>query len=117
MKEELLKRTFNSSKSTIYFINKLPRNTVNLTLRKQLLRSITSIGANYREALEAESKKDFIHKLAICKKEARESIYWLNLILENNPSIKKKLGPIIDESQQFVKIFASSIKKKKKNIL
>jgi len=58
-------------------------------LSKQLLRSGTSIGANVREAVNAESKKDFIHKLAIAQKECDESIYWLELLVETDCLNKK----------------------------
>jgi four helix bundle protein len=93
MKEIIIKRTFDLSCQTIDLIKLLPKNTTNYVLRKQLIRSASSIGANYREALEAESKRDFIHKLAISKKEARKTLYWLGLILYNNKSLEKILDP------------------------
>ena len=90
MKEKLLKRTFSLSQKAIDLIKTLPRDVVNQVIKKQFLRAITSIGANYREAIEAESRKDFIHKLQIVKKEARESLYWIGLIQYHNQTGKKR---------------------------
>ncbi len=116
MKEKIIKRTFDLACRVIDLLKLLPKNTTNYVLRKQLIRSASSIGANYREALEAESKKDFIHKLSISKKEARETLYWLGLILYNNKSLEKNIIPLVKEVKELVKIFASSIKTGKKRI-
>ena len=81
-KVELEKRTKEFSLQLIRFLESLPKNYLGEALGRQLLKSGTSIGANYREANRAESKADFIHKLAIAEKEASETVYWLELMLE-----------------------------------
>ncbi len=81
-KVELEKRTKEFSLQLIRFLESLPKNYLGESLGRQLLKSGTSIGANYREANRAESKADFIHKLAIVEKEASETLYWLELLLE-----------------------------------
>lgn len=84
-------------------------------LSKQLLRSGTSIGANVNEALSAESKKDFIHKLSISLKEARESEYWLRLLQQGNLS-NQKMDTHLEEAQRLIKILTSIIVTTKKNL-
>ena len=81
-KAELERRTKEFSLRLIRFLQSLPKNYLGEALGRQLLKSGTSIGANYREANRAESKADFIHKLAIVEKEASETLYWLELLLE-----------------------------------
>ena len=81
-KIELERRTKEFSLQLIRFLESLPKNYLGETQGRQLLKSGTSIGANYREANRAESKADFIHKLAIVEKEASETLYWLELMLE-----------------------------------
>ena len=81
-KAELEQRTKEFSLILIRFLQSLPKNYLGEVLGRQLLKSGTSIGANYREANRAESKADFIHKLAIGEKEASETLYWLELLLE-----------------------------------
>lgn len=73
----------------------------------QLIRSASSIGANYREANETDTKKDFKNRIRIAKKEAKETIYWLELLIENNPILKKEIKALIEESTQLMKILAS----------
>ncbi len=98
----------------------LLNNAVNLELLKQIVRSGTSVGANYREATEAESKKDFIHKLRIAKKEIKETTYWIDLIAEANPDLEERLSKLRKESRELLFILAASIesalgKRKKKS--
>ena len=88
--KKLLARTLDFSEILIKTLVKLPKNSVNDVLMKQAIRSGTSIGANYREACEAESGKDFVHKLGISKKECRETTYWLELIGRVNIDFSKK---------------------------
>jgi four helix bundle protein len=111
LQEKLLKRTFNFSNNLIQLLVKLQINPVNNILVKQLIRSGTSIGANYREACEAESSKDFIHKLRISKKECRESSYWIELLIRNNQKFANELSILLNEVNEFTKIFSSIIKK------
>ncbi len=104
---DLEERTLKYGISVIRLVSILAKNTVNLTLSAQVTRSGTSMGANYREANETETKKDFKFRIRICRKEGKETIYWLNLILEANPDLKEKILPLIDEATQLVKIFAA----------
>jgi four helix bundle protein len=81
----LEERTARFGEMIIDFVKTLPRNIINDELIRQLVRSGTSIGANYMEADGAESKKDFRHKIAICRKESKETKHWLRMILKANP--------------------------------
>jgi four helix bundle protein len=112
---DLEERTANFSLNVINICKESRRNDVNRPLISQLIRSATSIGANYREANGASSVKDFKNKIYICKKEAKESSYWLMLLKNNNPEQFENLAALEDESQQLVLIFSkitSTISKK-----
>ncbi|MBI4653039.1 four helix bundle protein [Candidatus Kuenenbacteria bacterium] len=87
-KYDLLERTAVFSESIIKFVRTIKRDEISRPLINQLVRSSTSIGANYCEADAGESKKDFKHKLSICRKEAKETMYWLRIIA--NIEINKK---------------------------
>ena len=82
---------------------------------KQVIRSAMSVGANYREANEAVSKKDFTHRLKISRKEAKETYYWLELIIFNNSDFAVEGENIISEAKQLIKIFSSIIAKMEAN--
>ena len=107
----LLGRTLSLSRNFILLIPKFEKNETNKILIRQALRSITSIGANYREACEAESSKDFVHKIRLSKKEARESEYWLLLLSDGNKKLANEVNTIIDECTQLVKIFSTIVSK------
>jgi four helix bundle protein len=85
--------------------------TVAQVLGKQVLRSGTSVGANYREANRARSKAEFISKMGDCLKEADETLYWLELLLEENVVSAKRLQPLAGEANELVAIFITIIKK------
>lgn len=110
-KYDLEDRTINFSKQIIDLVNELPKNQVNLQFTTQLIRSSSSIGANYREANDSLGKKDFYMRVRISRKEAKETRYWLELILHNNPSLEGVLNPLINESIELVKIFSAIISK------
>ena len=110
---DLEKRTLKYSKDIIQFLNIIPKNVINIEIFKQTIRSAGSIGANYIEANESLSKKDFLMRIKICRKEAKETVYWLNLLDTNHPDILKRCESLIDESTQFVKIFNAIIEKSK----
>jgi four helix bundle protein len=84
-------------------------------LGRQLLRSSTSIGANITEAKSGESRADFIHKYSIAQKEARESLYWLKLLLKSESTPAERLQPLIDESNELIAIITTIIVRTKKN--
>ena len=102
-------RTTKFSEDIIVFLKTLERNIINTPLISQLIRSATSIGANYFEANGAASKKDFKNKICICKKEARETKYWLQLIAKSNPDKKEECRKFWQEAQEFTLIFSKII--------
>jgi four helix bundle protein len=85
-------------------------------LSKQLLRSGTAIGALVREAQNAESMKDFIHKLGIAQKESDETVYWLELLKETEYINDKEFGSINNEANELLKMIRSAIITSKKNL-
>jgi len=85
-------------------------------LSKQLLRSGTSIGAMVRESEHAESKPDFVHKLAIAQKECNESLYWLELLNKTNYVEKQQFESINNDATELIKLLTASIKTVKKTI-
>ena len=106
-------RTLEFSKEMIRVGKQLPKNTINFNLLDQVIRSGTSMGSNYREANETETKKDFQFRMRICRKEGKETIYWLQLIIEANPELADRVTPLIKEATELVKIFAAIIEKTK----
>jgi len=106
-------RTLEFGKRIIRMSRALSVNPVNRVLINQIVRSGTSIGANYREANETETKKDFLFRLRIARKEAKETIYWLNLIIEANVSLELRIEPLVAEGQELLRILAAIIEKSK----
>lgn len=105
-------RTLEFAKATRVFVKKLPRHTSNFEDGKQLIRSSGSIGANYIEANEALSKKDFKLRMKISRKEAKETCYWLKLVdIEDNQNLEKERSALLDEATQLLKIMSSIILK------
>jgi len=111
MQYDLEERTLKFLKDVISICKKLPQNTINVQLIKQLIRSAGSIGANYREANEAISKKDFILRIKITRKEAKESHFWLQAILEANQEFESEIAPLIKEALELAMIFSSIMNK------
>ena len=107
-KQELEQRTKQFSLDVIRFLESLPKNYLGETMGKQLLKSGTSIGANYREANRAESKADFIHKLAIAEKEASETAYWLELMKEAGIGSRQEVTSLLQETKELLAIFTSA---------
>lgn len=93
----------------------LRRSGVERTLADQLLRSGTSIGANVAEAQSAQSRADFIHKMSIAQKEARESLYWLRLMSEVDILCEGQLAELIDETHRIIAIVATIVIRTRKN--
>ena len=113
-KYDLEERTALFGEAIIEFAKRLSRSLVNDPLIRQVVRSGTSIGANYMEADGAESKKDFRHKIAICKKESKETKHWLRMIVKANPDSKDECKKLWQEAQEFSLIFSSILLPKKK---
>ena len=107
---DLEERTFKFAENIINTVKKIKVNPVNSRIIDQIVGSSSSVGANYSEANEAESKQDFIHKIGICKKEAKETRYWLRILKVSNPEISDQLTPFEKESQELILIFSSIIK-------
>ena len=76
---------------------------------KQFLRAATSIGANIEEAQGAESRSDFVHKLGIARKKARESIYWLRVMAESKLISKTRLAPLVKETEEILRVLTTII--------
>lgn len=110
---DLEDRTLEFSKRIIRMCKSLPRNNINEVLTKQILRSGSSIGANYIEANESLGKKDFKYRIKISRKEAKETAYWLNLIIESNTNFEKRIKPLLQESIEIKKILSSIINNSK----
>ena len=112
-KYDLEERTAKFGIVVIEFSRTIPESTTTRPPISQFIRAGTSIGANYCEANDAESKKDFIHKIGICKKEARESMYWLHMIGTSVPESKEKARKLWQEAKELNLIFAAIIKSSK----
>ena len=110
---DLEERTLQFAKSALGFCKGLPKTLICEEIGKQLIRAATSVGANYIEANESLGKKDFLMRLKICRKESKETAYWLKLFELNNNEAKNKCNSLIDEAIQFTKIFSSIIEKSK----
>jgi len=108
-KYDLLERTAEFGEKIIDFVDSLEKNDKNRILSNQLLRSATSIGANYAEADAAESKRDFQHKVAICRKESKESMHWARMLAKANTNRRKECVSIWKEAQEYVFIFSAII--------
>ena len=104
---DLEERTLKFAKKVIQLCRKLAVDSVNRVLIDQVVRSSTSIGANYREANDALSKKDFGHRIKIVRREAKESCYWLDLLSEANPQCVNEITPLNQEAIELKKIFSS----------
>ena len=108
---DLEERTSIYGEKIIYFSQKVKVNLIIEPLIKQLIRSATSIGANYMEANGSDSKKDFKNKISICKKEAKETTYWLRILACSLPDKKNELRIYWKEAHELSLIFAAIINK------
>jgi len=108
-KYDLEERTAIFGENIIDFIRTLEKNDINRPLINQIVRSATSIGANYMEANGASSKKDFRNKICICKKETRETKHWLRMIAKANPEKSDKCRILWNEAQELTLIFSKII--------
>jgi four helix bundle protein len=107
---EMKARTKQFALRIIRLVNTLPVTGSAGVIRKQLLRSATSVGANYRSACRAKSTADFLFKLSIVEEEADESIYWLEILVESEIVRESLLVELMDEANQIVSIIVSAIK-------
>lgn len=100
-------RTLKFTKNMIKFANNVPQNMINNEILKQVIRSSGSIGANYIEANESLSKKDFMMRIKICRKEAKETAYWLKVLDIKDFNLKEQCNHLYDEATQLKKIFSA----------
>jgi len=112
---DLKKRTQQFALRVIRMYRKLPKTEEARIIGKQVLRSATSVGANYRSSQRGKSKRDFIAKLAIAEEEADETCYWLELIIEAEIMSATLLEPLLDEAKQITAILTASGRKAKEN--
>ena len=111
---DLEERTAKFGESIIKFAKKIPVTQITKPLISQLVRSATSIGANYCEADSADSKKDFVYKIGICKRESRETKHWLRMLAQAVPILKNEAKHLWQEAQELNLIFSSIINSSKK---
>ena len=114
--KDLKERTTRFALRIIKMYPSLPRSTVAQVLGKQVLRSGTSVGANYREAMRGRSKDEFIAKMGDCLKELDETIYWLELLIESGTLSKERLSDLLLETKELAAIFVTIIKNTKRNM-
>lgn len=112
-KYDLEERTAKLGENIITFCQSLKITMVNEPLIKQLIRSSTSIGANYMEANGGNSKKDFKNKISICKKEAKETLHWLRMLAITNKDQKGRLRVLWQETHEIVLIFSKILSSSK----
>ncbi|MDO8619762.1 MAG: four helix bundle protein [bacterium] len=108
---DLERRTTEFAKQVILLCRKLPRDAVNTRLVSQVVGSSGSIGANYREANDALGAKDFVSRLRISRREAKETMHWLELIETANPECRTEIKPLNNEAIELCKILSTIIKK------
>jgi four helix bundle protein len=107
-RETLKKRTKNFALRIIRLVAALPRNRVGEVLGRQVLKSGTSIGANYRETLPASSKRHFLLTIKIVVRESDETLYWLELLTESNTIKPSRLADLIRECTELLAVFAKT---------
>lgn len=98
------------AEAIIDLMKKIPQNAINIRMISQVVGSAGSSGANYNEANEAESKKDFTHKASIVKKELKETKHWLRLLARANPDFKEEFRELWKENHELLLIFSKIIK-------
>ena len=116
MQYDLEERTAKFGENIICFVKKLSKDLINTPLINQIVKSSTSVGANYMEANQASSKKDFKNKIYICRKESNETKHWLRMIVVAVPELKEKARVLWQEAHELNLIFnAITNKINKKN--
>lgn len=111
---DLEERTGQFGEDIIEFAKKVPKNVITVPLIGQLVKAGTSVGSNYCEADCAESKRDFEHKLGICKKESKESKHWLRMITKAAPELREEARRLWKEANELNLIFNAIVNKSRK---
>ncbi|MCX6737705.1 MAG: four helix bundle protein [Candidatus Parcubacteria bacterium] len=115
---DLEERTAKFGENVINFCSSIKQDAITKPLISQLVRSGTSVGANYMEANSASSRRDFQNKIFICKKEAQETKHWLRMIASYSPGSKEEIRKLWQETQELTMIFqkiTTSLRNKKDN--
>jgi four helix bundle protein len=115
-KEEMQQRTQQFALRVIRLVNSLPKAKTAQVIGHQLLRSATSVGANYRAACRAKSTADFISKMGTVEEEADESLYWMELLVEAGIVKQENLEPLMQEADELAAITVASIETAKRRI-
>ena len=113
MKFDLEERTTEFAKRVVRLCRALPKDSINSRLSGQVVGSAGSVGANYREANDALGKKDFLHRLKISRKEAKETMHWLDLVEEANPAFGLRMKELKQEARELKNILSAIIEKTK----
>jgi four helix bundle protein len=108
---DLEDRTLMYAKDIIEFVGMVPNTVANTEIIKQLIRSASSVGANYIEANGFLGKKDFAMRIRICRKEAKESRFWLHLITVNKEALENQRQALIKETEELLRIFGAILEK------
>jgi len=109
---DLEDRTFDFAKQVRAFSKQIPKTLANIEDTKQAVRASGSVGANYIEANESLSKKDFVMRIKICRKEAKESCYWLRLIaVRDDSTLEKRRRDLVQEARELTSIFGTIFRK------
>lgn len=117
MNQDLKIRTKRFAVSIIVMTDLLPKKTAGFVIGRQVMRSATSVGANYRASLRGRSRAEFIAKLGIVVEEADETVYWLELLSEAKLLNKERVTPLLKEANELTAIFTAMVKKAKLNNL
>lgn len=113
MKYDLEERTAKFAEIVIKLVRKITPSSINKRIIEQVVGSSGSIGANYNEANEGESKKDFYHKIGIAKKEIKETQHWLRLLATAEPQLKEELRALWQEAHELILIFSKILSSQK----
>ena len=116
MQEQIKYRTKQIGLQVIKLIDDLPNKPSALAIARQIVKSSTSIGANYRAACRAKSTPDFINKLKIVEEETDETLYWLEILEESSLIQKDKIADLMKETNEILSIIVASINTTKKNL-
>lgn len=115
MDRDLKIRTKKFALEIIQLVSEFPKTTVGFELGKQLVRSGTSIGANYRSSQRGLSRAEFISKLSVVQEEADETVFWLELVLESHLLTEERVGYVLKEANELTAIFTTMVINSKKN--
>ncbi len=114
-KQEMLQRTMDYALRVIKVVRALPVGDIGDVLGRQLLRSGTSVGANYRAACRAKSTPDFLHKLKIVEEECDESLYWMELLVQSATLPLRRIESLMSEGNEILSIIVAAIKTTRAN--